>query len=149
MTEIAIALGSNLGNRAENLKKAALLLASGGVDKLRLSAFVETAPVGCAPGTPEFLNAAAVGGWNGTPEALLELCQRIERELGRPAAHGVNTPRPVDLDIVLFGDLEIDSPRLTIPHPRAAQRDFVKIPLASIAPELAAKLDAPPPPDSL
>ncbi len=149
MTEIAIALGSNLGNRGENLKKAALLLSSGGVDGLRLSAFIETAPVGCTPETPDFLNAAAVGGWNGTPEALLELCQRIERELGRPSGHGVNTPRTVDLDIVLFGDLEMDTPRLTIPHPRAAQRDFVKIPLAAIAPELAARLGAPPPPDSL
>ncbi|MEA4862038.1 MAG: 2-amino-4-hydroxy-6-hydroxymethyldihydropteridine diphosphokinase [Victivallaceae bacterium] len=149
MTEIAIALGSNLDDRTANLKEAALLLASGGVGELRLSEFIETAPVGCELGTPNFLNAAAVGQWAGTPEALLELCQRIERELGRPAAHGVNTPRTVDLDIVLFGDLKMNTPQLTIPHPRAAQRDFVKIPLASIAPELAVKLGAPPPPDSL
>jgi len=149
MTEIALSLGSNLADRRGNLEKAAALLAAGGVKNLRLSTFFETAPEECAPDTPPFLNAAAVGGWDGTPTELLELCQSIERALGRPAVHGFNTPRTIDIDIILFGDLALTSPHLTIPHPRAAQRDFVKIPLADIAPELAAKLGAPPPPDSL
>ena len=140
MVKIALALGGNIGETAQYMALAQELLASGGVEILRVSSLYMTEPVGCAPGTPMFTNAALVGNWQGSPQALLELCQGVERELGRPSEHGVNAPRTIDVDILLFGDLKLDTPRLVIPHPRAAGRDFVLTPLAEIAPELAAEL---------
>lgn len=131
MPRVAIALGSNLGDRGATLDSALASLRAL-LSDLVASSYFETAPVGMAPGAPSFLNAAAAGGFDGTPEALLAALHRIE------AAHGRERPRPgasrtLDLDLVLFGDERIESPDLVVPHPRFRDRRFVLAPLAEIA----------------
>ncbi len=133
--KIAISLGANLGNAAETIREAAARLESSGVRHCRLSSLIRTAPVDCAPGTPDFLNAALTGEWSGSPEDLLRLCQDLEVAAGRPRQHGINQSRPLDLDIILFGGTVLRTPELTIPHPRARRRRFVLEPLAEIAPD--------------
>lgn len=133
--KIAILAGGNLGNVAEAFDFALRELAAGGVKRLVKSRNYATAPVDCAPGTPDFLNAAIIGEWDGSALELLQLTQRIERRAGRPADHGVNTSRPLDLDLILFGDAIIDLPELKVPHPRARERRFVLEPLAELVPE--------------
>ena len=133
---VALALGGNTGDVSENLRRAAELLNEGGFRIERVSRTLRTSPVDCPPGTPDFLNQALTGLWNGTPEALLDLTQSIEVRLGRPARHGFHTARPIDLDIIAFGELRMRSERLALPHPEAAKRAFVMDPLAEIAPEL-------------
>ncbi len=132
---IALGLGSNLGDRVENIRDAVARLSERGVMEAAVSSLIETEAVGCPPGAPDFLNAAVVGRWKGTTEALLDVCQGIEQELGRPADHGVNQSRTIDIDILLVGDLELTTSRLTVPHPRLTQRRFVLEPLAEIAPD--------------
>ena len=136
MTNTALSLGGNLGNVAETFNLAAQKLEAAGMKNIKISSFIRTAPVDCAPGTPDFLNAAMTGEWPETPEALLEVCKKIEIESGRAAVHGFNTPRTLDVDIILFGSLMFASDNLQIPHPRAADRLFVIAPLAEIAPEM-------------
>ena len=133
--KIAIALGGNLGDVAAAFELATAELAVGGVEAIRRSGNYRTRPVGCAPGTPDFLNAALTGTWRGAAVELLELCRRIEVKLGRPAVHGINRDRTVDLDLILYGDRIIREEGLTVPHPRARERLFVLEPLAEIAPE--------------
>jgi len=132
----ALALGGNLGDVTAAFKTAARKLEAAGMINIKLSHFRTTAPVDCAPGTPDFLNAALTGDWAGSAEELFAVCQSIERESGRAAVHGINTPRPLDIDIILFDDRITNSETLQIPHPRAAQRLFVIAPLAEIAPEM-------------
>lgn len=136
MTKTALAVGGNLGNVTETFNVAVQKLETAGMKNIKLSSFHRTAPVGCAPGTPDFLNGAITGDWDGSAKSLLEVCRKIEVEAGRAAIHGVNTSRTLDIDIILFGDLIIDSDSLRIPHPRAAGRLFVIAPLAEIAPEM-------------
>lgn len=131
-----IALGGNTGNIADTFLQAAELLKHGGFSVRRVSSSIVTEPEGMAPGTPPFLNAVLSGYWNGTPEGLLALCRRIEEECGRPNDHIPYTNRTLDLDIILFGDLRINTKDLTIPHPRAHLRAFVLRPLEEIEPEL-------------
>ena len=135
--KIAIALGANLGNAAETFQEAVARLEAAGVRHCRLSALIRTAPVDCAPGTPDFFNAALTGEWTGSPEELLHLCQELEIAAGRPRKHGINQSRSLDLDIILFGDTVLQTPALTIPHPRARRRRFVLDPLAEIAADWA------------
>ena len=130
---VYLALGSNLGDRRANLRAA--------VDRLgklvvveALSALYETEPA-YVTDQPRFLNAALRGRTALDPPALLALLKRIERDLGRaPAAR--YGPRVIDLDILLYGDRSIATEALTVPHPRMAERPFVLVPLAEIAPEL-------------
>lgn len=136
MTEIALALGGNIGDTAGYMKKAVEMLEAGGVEVSAEAKPIQTAPVDCAPGTAVFTNTALTGKFGGSPFELLDLCQHIERELGRPELHGHNAPRTIDLDIVDFGGIALASPRLTLPHPRASGRLFVLEPLAEIAPEM-------------
>ncbi|MEI8247083.1 MAG: 2-amino-4-hydroxy-6-hydroxymethyldihydropteridine diphosphokinase [Lentisphaerota bacterium] len=136
MIKTALALGGNLGDVALTFKTAAEKLESAGMENIKLSNFFRTAPVDCVHGTPDFLNAALTGDWAGSAEELFAACQRIECESGRPAVHGINTPRPLDIDIILFGNRIVDSSILQIPHPRAARRLFVIAPLAEIAPDM-------------
>ena len=136
MTKTALALGGNLGNVTKTFNAAVRKLETAGLKNIKLSSFHRTAPVRCAPETPDFLNGAITGDWNGNAEALLAVCRKIEVEAGRAAIHGVNTSRTLDIDIILFGDLIINSNSLQIPHPRAAGRLFVIAPLAEIAPEM-------------
>lgn len=131
MTTVVIALGSNLGDRAGNLRRACQLLADEGVTLTRRSSIWETAPV--PAGQPAFLNAVVVGDTALGAAGLLAATKRLERQLGRrPARHW--GPRPIDLDILFFGDTRIDSIELVVPHPRIAERAFVLAPLSEAWP---------------
>jgi 2-amino-4-hydroxy-6-hydroxymethyldihydropteridine diphosphokinase len=129
---VAVALGSNLGDRRAHLDYAVGRLRSL-LDDLRVSTYHETDPVGLLGPQPRFLNAAAIGQTNATPRALLDslLAIEAERDRTRPHAHASRT---LDLDLVLFGDAVVNEPGLTVPHPRFRERRFVLAPLAEIAP---------------
>ena len=127
---VAIALGSNLGNREELLRSAIDRL-SPHVTDLKLSSLHETAPVGVGP-QPVFLNAAAVGETALSARELLHELLAIERELGRVRPYP-GAPRTLDLDLILYGDAVIDEPDLVVPHPRFRERRFVLAPLAEVA----------------
>jgi 2-amino-4-hydroxy-6-hydroxymethyldihydropteridine diphosphokinase len=127
---VAIALGSNLGDREGNLRDAARALARA-IPDLRLSSFIETAPVGVGP-QPNFLNAAAVGHTPLSPRELLNLLLATEQEFGRQRPYP-GAPRTLDLDLILHGDAVVDEPGLIVPHPRFRGRLFVLLPLAEIA----------------
>jgi 2-amino-4-hydroxy-6-hydroxymethyldihydropteridine diphosphokinase len=128
-----LALGSNVGDRWGNLSAAVRRLrAEPGLRVLAASAFHETAPVGCPPGSGAFLNAAAAVETDLPPHELLALLLRIERQFGRVRTEP-NSPRTLDLDLLLYGDRVIDTPDLVVPHPRMHERAFVLVPLAEIA----------------
>jgi 2-amino-4-hydroxy-6-hydroxymethyldihydropteridine diphosphokinase len=133
MTPVAIALGSNLGDREQHLRDALTALAPI-VHNLRVSTFHDTAPVGVPGPQPMFLNAAAVGETTLTANALLEQLLAIEASLGRVRPYP-NAPRTVDLDLILYDAAIEESARLTLPHPRFRERRFVLEPLAEIAPD--------------
>ena len=130
-----IALGSNLGERSETLSAAlALLDECQGVSVLRVSEMVQTAPVGGPGGQEDYLNAAAEIETSLSPTDLLAVLQDIERKLGRRRPSELRWgPRTCDLDILLIGDLVMETPELTIPHPRMHQREFILAPLNEIA----------------
>lgn len=128
----AIALGSNLGDRRAHLERAVDRLREV-LSNLRVSSFIETEPVDVPVPQPPFLNAAVVGETTLPPDVLLGELMALERERGRERT-GVRAPRTLDLDLLLYGDLVIDSPTLVVPHPRLAERRFVLEPLAEIAP---------------
>jgi 2-amino-4-hydroxy-6-hydroxymethyldihydropteridine diphosphokinase len=134
LDRVAVALGSNLGDRAAHLDHAVSRLQSV-IRGLRVSRYHETAPVGVTGPQPLYLNAVAVGQTRLTPQALLDVMLAIERERGRARPHP-NAPRTLDLDLILFGDLVSDEAGLTIPHPRFRERRFVLEPLVEVAPEL-------------
>jgi 2-amino-4-hydroxy-6-hydroxymethyldihydropteridine diphosphokinase len=134
-----IALGSNLpspaGTPRQTLEAAIESLADLGQIQAQ-SSFYETAPVGYA-NQPTFLNAAHALETTLDPEPLLDHLLQIERRFGRDRTHGIlNGPRTLDLDLLLYDDRILDTPRLQLPHPRLAERAFVLIPLAEIAPNL-------------
>lgn len=133
-----IAIGANLGDRLAGLAKArAEVFALPGVrPPLLTSSLYETEPVECEIGAGKFLNAVVELGYSGTPRDLLEELQRIERELGRPAAHAANRSRSIDLDLLYHGSQMVDETELTLPHPRLHLRAFVLQPLAEIRPNL-------------
>lgn len=127
--KVAIALGGNIGDVPAAFDKAIALLEASGLTGIVRGCTIVSHAVDCVPGTPDFHNSAILGLWEGTPEQLLDLTQDIERKMGRPAQHSSRESRTLDLDILLFDDLEIKTPRLTIPHPRMKQRQFVMVPL--------------------
>ncbi len=132
LTTVYLGLGSNLGAREENLEKALEFLSQ----RLRvgkLSSIYDTEPVGNA-NQPRFLNMACQVFTRLAPEALLALAKGIESKIGRIGKS--NDPRPIDIDILLYGDKVIETPQLVIPHPRMTERAFVLVPLAEIAPDL-------------
>ncbi|HEX2340399.1 MAG TPA: 2-amino-4-hydroxy-6-hydroxymethyldihydropteridine diphosphokinase [Vicinamibacterales bacterium] len=131
----AIALGSNLGDRAGHLDFAVNRLRTLLTD-LTVSDYIDTEPVGVA-GQPRYLNAVLVGRPPAgmTPRALLVALLALERERGRERPFQA-APRTLDLDLVLYGDVMVKEKGLEIPHPRFRERAFVLGPLASIAPEL-------------
>ena len=137
MTTVYLGLGTNIGNKKENLTRAieALSLALGPCTAH--SSFIETAPWGFDSDNA-FLNCAVAFETELTPLELLDTTERIERELGRTikSAGGIYHDRTIDIDILLYGNVVIDTPRLTIPHPLMHLRDFVLEPLAEIAPEV-------------
>ncbi|MBR4675378.1 MAG: 2-amino-4-hydroxy-6-hydroxymethyldihydropteridine diphosphokinase [Victivallales bacterium] len=130
---VAIALGGNIGNTEEYFRKAIVLLSQKLCD-IKSARIYTTKPVDCVPGTPDFKNTALTATFDGTPLELLEFCQGIERQLGRPAIHSSRESRPIDLDILLFDNQQISLPNLTIPHPRMHQRLFVLEPLSELLP---------------
>jgi 2-amino-4-hydroxy-6-hydroxymethyldihydropteridine diphosphokinase len=130
----AVALGSNLGDRAAHLDHAVSRLRDL-LRGLRVSRFYDTVPVGGTGPQPLYLNAAAVGEAAMPARALLETLLTIEEERGRERPYA-NAPRSLDLDLILFGDLVFDEPGLVVPHPRFRERRFVLQPLAEIAPDL-------------
>ncbi len=126
-----LSLGSNLGDRQSNLDQALKLIS----ERMRLgkvSSIYDTEPVGLT-NQPRFLNLACEVFTRITPEGLLALLKGIEQKMGRYSRSG--EPRVIDIDIVLFGDQEVNVPGLIIPHPRMHERAFVLIPLAEIAPD--------------
>jgi 2-amino-4-hydroxy-6-hydroxymethyldihydropteridine diphosphokinase len=131
---VAIALGSNLGHRAEHLEYAVQALARD-LSALRVSGRVDTEAAESAAGQPAYLNAAAVGLTALTPRALLDRLMDIERERGRERP-SVMAARTLDLDLILYGTAVIDEAGLVVPHPRFRTRAFVLAPLAEIAPEM-------------
>ena len=130
-----IALGSNLGDRRGTLSTAVRRLrAEPGLRVTASSQFYETAPVGCPPGSGEFLNSVVAVETDRSPEDLLHLLLRIERQFGRTRSEP-NSPRTLDLDLILYGDVILNTPDLTLPHPRMHERAFVLAPLAEVAPD--------------
>jgi 2-amino-4-hydroxy-6-hydroxymethyldihydropteridine diphosphokinase len=141
-----IAVGSNVGDRLENLRLArgeilaarewlALDSAAGPV---LCASIYETEPVDCPPGSAAFLNTVLELSTppQTTPSLILDRLQSIERTLGRPSRHPRNAPRTIDLDLLYLDNLELSTADLTLPHPRLRQRRFVLAPLAEIRPEL-------------
>ena len=130
ISPVAIALGSNLGDR-ETYLRAALDALRPHVQSLRVSSFHDTAPVGVGE-QPVFLNAAAVGETSLSARELLVLLLDIEKQFGRERPYP-GAPRTLDLDLILYDDEIIDAPGLVVPHPRFRERRFVLEPLAEIA----------------
>ena len=133
-----VALGSNLGDSAQVLRDAMARLQAFSDLPLSRSSCWQTAPVDCPPGAPPFLNAVVglVPRASETPESLLEKLRALEREFGRQPKIILNEPRPLDLDLIAFGDAIRDTQTLALPHPRAHLRRFVLAPLNEIAPDL-------------
>jgi 2-amino-4-hydroxy-6-hydroxymethyldihydropteridine diphosphokinase len=134
MDRVAIALGSNVGDRRAHLDYAVaairLLLTH-----VAVSRYYDTVPVGVSGPQAMFLNAAAVGESGLAPRALLEALLAIEQERGRERPY-LNAPRTLDLDLILAGDTVVEEPGLVLPHPRFRERRFVLEPLAAVAPDL-------------
>lgn len=134
MTVVYIALGTNLGDRLANLEKAIAMLAPA-VRVIERSPIYDTDPK-YVTDQPRFLNMVVSAETDLAPQTLLAYLKDIESQLGRVPGERFG-PRPIDLDIVFFGNEIIDLPDLTIPHPRLAERAFVLRPLADIVPSLA------------
>jgi 2-amino-4-hydroxy-6-hydroxymethyldihydropteridine diphosphokinase len=133
VTRVAVALGSNLGDREGYLHSAVAALALS-IHDLRVSTFHDTAPVGVGA-QPIFLNAAAVGETSLSAQALLDTLLGVEQDLGRERPFP-GAARTLDLDLILYGDAVIDEgPTLIVPHPRFRERRFVLEPLSEIAPD--------------
>jgi 2-amino-4-hydroxy-6-hydroxymethyldihydropteridine diphosphokinase len=134
MDRVAIALGSNLGDRRAHLDFAVSRLTSS-FTNLTVSRYYETEPVDVPGPQPAFLNAAAVGETGASAHEILERLMAIERERGRERPFQ-NAARTLDLDLILLGSLVLNEAGLVVPHPRFRERRFVLEPLAEIAPEL-------------
>jgi 2-amino-4-hydroxy-6-hydroxymethyldihydropteridine diphosphokinase len=134
LASVFLALGSNLGNRRHNIEKALHLLKEKGIIVEKMSSIIETDPVGGPPHQEQYLNAVIQVETKSSPVELLQTLQSIELQLGRTrdVVHGART---IDLDILFYDNLKINTPQLTIPHPRMGQRFFVLEPLKEISPE--------------
>ena len=148
--QVYLSLGSNLGQREENLRKAIRLIHERVGEVVRQSSFIETEPWGFESDHP-FMNAAVLCLTEKSPREVLRLTQQIEHDLGKSKEHATQrsqivnrqssncklsnckyTDRPIDIDILLYDDLTVDEPDLQIPHPLMYERDFVMIPLKEI-----------------
>jgi len=131
--EVYLGLGSNMGDRQENLDRALNFL-SQKLQVAEVSSVYDTEPVGNI-NQPRFLNLVCQIYTRLAPAALLMLAKGIESKIGRVVKDS-NAPRPIDIDILFYGDQVVETPELVIPHPRLAERAFVLVPLAEIAPTL-------------
>ena len=133
MHKIYLGLGSNLGNRKENLAYAIRFIGERVGKVLRVSSFIETEPWGFESENT-FVNAVILCETDLTPRQLLGATQKIEREMGRQkkSTDGGYSDRCIDIDILLYDNLRVDEPDLQIPHPLMLERDFVMIPLGEI-----------------
>jgi 2-amino-4-hydroxy-6-hydroxymethyldihydropteridine diphosphokinase len=132
-----LGLGSNVGDRIGHLRAAVRLLGEHGVEIEAVSSVYETEPVGEIVDQPDFLNAAIAIRTALEPKELLDVCKAIEVEQGRMFGGPRHGPRPLDADILMLGELELESDRLTLPHPQVAARRFVLVPLLELDPDLA------------
>ena len=137
MAKVYVGLGTNLGDKEQNLKVAVQKIEEQIGKVVSLSAFYATAPWGFSS-EHTFLNAAACVETLLPPLSVLHLTQEIEREIGRThkSVGGVYSDRVIDIDLLLYGDLVLDTPELKLPHPLMHERRFVMGPLAEIAPDL-------------
>lgn len=133
MTLVYLGLGSNLGDREANIRGAVDALQAAGLEMVVLSTLRETSPVG--PPQPDFINAVVAMRTDLAPTTLLATVKRIETDLGRTPSQKWG-PRVIDIDILLYGDLMIESEELTIPHPELTHRGFVIVPLLELDPNL-------------
>jgi 2-amino-4-hydroxy-6-hydroxymethyldihydropteridine diphosphokinase len=131
-----LGLGSNVGDRKSHLGAAIELLSERGVEVEAVSSTYETEPVGEVLDQPDFLNAAVRIGTELEPEALLDVCKKVEVARGRALNAPRHSPRPLDVDLLLLGDLELSTSRLTLPHPEVTSRRFVLVPLLELDPDL-------------
>ena len=131
-----LGLGSNVGDSAAHLRAAIALLPVHGVEIEAVSSAYVTEPVGEVLDQPDFLNAAIRIRTELEPEALLDACKAVEAERGRTFADPRHSPRPLDVDLLLLGDLQLRTERLTLPHPQVSSRRFVLAPLLELDPEL-------------
>ena len=132
-----LGLGSNVGSRSDNLRRAVAALHEHGVDVEAVSSLYETEPDGEILDQPDFLNAAIRIRTSLEPEELLDVCKAVEVELGRVFGGPRHGPRPLDIDLLLLGDVELESDRLRLPHREVTSRRFVLLPLLELDPELA------------
>ena len=131
-----IGLGANLGDRAATIRRAVELLALlDGIEVVAVSALRDTEPVGFVE-QPRFLNGVAALETDLQPRELLAALLSVEQELGRTRDGPRFGPRTIDLDLLVYGDVELEEPGLTVPHPRLAERRFVLEPLAELDPDL-------------
>ena len=135
MVDCAIALGSNQGNSLEILESSLDALNQiPGIVLKQTSSWYQTKPVGTPEPQPDYLNGCALLSAEQTPEELLAILQATEIQYGRVNKETLQ-PRTLDLDLLLYGDVVLNTPNLTIPHPRMTERAFVLVPLAEIAPD--------------
>lgn len=133
MAKVYLSLGSNLGEKGENIKKALISLERWGIKILRSSGIYDTEPHGLKD-QPWFYNVAACAETSLAPEEVLKAVSAIEHTFGR--VRGLpNGPRKIDIDILFYDDRVIDMDGLKVPHPRAHERNFVLVPMEEIAPE--------------
>jgi len=131
-----LGLGSNVGDRRAHLQAAVDALPAHGVDVVASSSVYDTEPVGEVLDQPEFLNAVVRIETVLGPEALLDACKAVERELGRAAGGVRHGPRPIDVDVLLLGDVAFASERLRLPHAEVTARRFVLVPLLEVDPDV-------------
>lgn len=136
MTAGFLGLGSNVGDRRANLQAAVEALPRHGVQVLACSSVYETEPVGEILDQRSFFNACLRIETDLGPEELLAACKAVERELGREGGGPRHGPRPIDVDVLLLGDLVHRSERLNLPHEEVTSRRFVLVPLLELAPDL-------------
>jgi 2-amino-4-hydroxy-6-hydroxymethyldihydropteridine diphosphokinase len=131
-----LGLGSNVGDRESQLRGAIQDLSRPDVQVEAVSSFYETEPVGEFLDQPDFLNAAVRIRTSLEAEQLLDVCKAIEAEHGRARGGPRHGPRPIDIDLLLLGEIELNTDRLTLPHPEVTARRFVLLPLLELDPEL-------------
>jgi 2-amino-4-hydroxy-6-hydroxymethyldihydropteridine diphosphokinase len=131
-----LGLGSNIGERRAHLARAVAELPRHAIDVLASSSVYETEPVGLVLEQRAFFNACVLVQTERGPERLLDACKEVERAVGRTQSGVRHGPRVIDIDLLLLGEIEYSSERLTLPHPEILERRFVLVPLLELEPDL-------------